>query len=467
VADSRADQYRAKRFLIEFSIGTASQEVESMDALETVRSSLKPLKEGFEELVHACSSSNYVLVGEASHGTHEFYEIRARLTRELIAHHGFHAVVVEADWPDANRIDRYMRGRSSDKAARDALAEFVRFPRWMWRNHVVSDFADWLRSHNAGRPNGAPEVGFYGMDLYSLHSSRSAVIKYLEQVDPDAARRARDRYGCFDHYGEDEQAYGMGTAYGVSESCEQAVVQQLVELQRRSWDYANRDGLLAQDEFFSAEQNARLVRNAEEYYRLMFKGRASTWNIRDQHMADTVHALSAHIERRYGSAKLVLWAHNSHLGDARYTDMARRREHNVGQLIRERYPNQTFIVGFTTYTGTVTAATNWDDDADTKRVRPGLPNSWETLFHEAGHPDFVLDLRGLRASKSLNTDRLERAIGVIYRPETERVSHYFNARLLEQFDAVIHVDTTRALEPLDRESMCTTEDMPETFPSGI
>ena len=438
-----------------------------MDALETVRSSARPLNEGFDGLVQACSAAGYVLIGEASHGTHEFYDIRARLTRELIARHGFHAVAVEADWPDAHRVNCYTRGRSSDKSAREALADFVRFPRWMWRNHVVSDFADWLRAHNADRPKGAPEVGFYGMDLYSLHSSRSAVIKYLEQVDPDAARRARDRYACFDHYGEDEQAYGMGSAYGVSESCEQAVVQQLVELQRRSWEYANRDGLIAEDEFFSAEQNARLVRNAEEYYRLMFRGRASTWNIRDQHLADTVHALASHIERRYGSAKLVLWAHNSHLGDARYTDMARRREHNVGQLIRERYPNETFLVGFTTWTGTVTAARNWGEDADTKQVRPGLPNSWETLFHETAPHDFILDLRNLRASKSLNTERLERAIGVIYRPETERVSHYFNARLVDQFDAVIHIDTTRALEPLDAESTCTTEDVPETFPSGV
>jgi erythromycin esterase-like protein len=338
----------------------------------------------------------------------------------------------------------------------------------MWRNRDVEEFVGWLHEHNRARAKGVAEVGFYGLDLYSLGASRAEVIRYLDKVDPDAARRARGRYACFDHFGEDEQAYGMAAGFGVSESCEQEVVQQLTELQRRSYEYMHRDGIVAEDDFFSAEQNARLVRNAEEYYRSMFRGRVSTWNLRDRHMAETLHSLAAWLERRFGYSKIVVWEHNSHLGDARATEMSRRGEYNVGQLVRQRYPAQTFLAGFTTYSGTVTAASDWGGEAQKKQVRPGLPGSWESLFHEAGTRDFLLTFKDDRVLASeLGQERLERAIGVIYRPETERMSHYFHARIAEQFDAVIHIEATRALEPLDRAADLAAEEVPETFPSGV
>jgi erythromycin esterase-like protein len=422
-----------------------------------------------DPLIHAVGNSSYVLIGEASHGTHEFYEIRAEITKRLIQERGFLAVAVEADWPDAHRIDRYVRARSRDTSPRQALSDFQRFPRWMWRNRDVENFIGWLRSYNDARANRLPEVGFYGLDLYSMNTSRAEVIRYLERIDPEAARRARERYSCFDHFGGDEQSYGMAAGFGASESCENEVVQQLTDLRRRAYEYMHRDGLVAEDDFFSAEQNARLVQNAEEYYRSMFRGRVSTWNLRDRHMAETLHALAAWLERRLGYSRIVVWEHNSHLGDARATEMSRRGEYNVGQLVRQRYPaGHTFNIGFTTYTGTVTAASDWGGEAETKVVRPGLPGSWEELFHQVGLPDFLLRFKENQPlSAHLAGERLERAIGVIYRPETERVSHYFRANITEQFDAVLHLDTTRAVEPLDATAAVVEEAVPETFPSGV
>ena len=406
-----------------------------------------------------------VLIGEASHGTHEFYEVRAEITKQLIKKKGFQAVAVESDWPDAQRVNRFVRGRGDDIMPVQALSEFVRFPRWMWRNTVVEEFVGWLREHN--RRSGA-DTGFFGLDLYSLYSSRAEVIRYLERVDANAAQRARARYACFDHFGGDPQAYGFAAGVNERDSCEEDVVQQLLDLQRKSWDYMHRDGRAAEDDFFSAEQNARLVRNAEEYYRSMYRGRVNTWNLRDRHMAETLHALMAWLDGRYGLSKIVVWEHNSHLGDARATDMSLRGEFNVGQLVRERYPGRSFHIGLTTYIGTVTAAWDWDGEAETKRVRPGLKGSWEELFHQTENPRFCLNFRNFPDLVSgLADERLERAIGVIYRPETERISHYFPCRIAEQFDAVIHLDETRALQPLDALSELTREEMPETYPSGV
>jgi erythromycin esterase-like protein len=292
------------------------------------------------------------------------------------------------------------------------------------------------------------------------------VVRYLERVDPAAARRARYRYGCFDHFGEDEQAYGYAAGLGISDSCEREVLQQLVELQRRTYEYIHRDGNIAEDDFFSAEQNARLVRNAEEYYRSMFRGRVSTWNLRDRHMAETLHALSAHLDRRFGRSKIAVWAHNSHLGDARATDMGKRGEWNLGQLVRDRYPNDSFSIGFTTYSGTVTAAQDWGDDPETMQVRPALPESYEALFHAANIPAFLLPLRSSNPLlAALQQESLERAIGVVYRPQTERLSHYFYAVLPNQFDALIHIDRTSALQPLEQHADPHREEVPETFPS--
>lgn len=413
----------------------------------------------FDALVERIGDARFVLIGEASHGTHEFYDVRARITRRLIAEKGFDAVAVEADWPDAYRVNRFVHRRGTDRSAEEALSGFERFPRWMWRNTVVANFIAWLRDFNANR---RLPCGFYGVDLYSLTSSRQAVIRYLEQVDPEAGRRARERYSCFDTYG-DPQTYGYSAAFDVSESCMEQAVQQLVELRSRSWDYMSRDGFVAEDEFFQAEQNARLVKNAEEYYRTMFDRRTSSWNLRDRHMADTLNALAAHLDRRAGRSKIVVWAHNSHLGDARATEMARRGELNLGQLTREAFRHETVLIGFTTYTGTVMAADEWDGVGKVKTVRPGMPASYEEFLHRKRTGDYYLMLeKGL-----LPEQLLERAIGVIYRPETERWSHYFEARVAEQFDALIHMDHTRAVEPLPVSSQAPVKEVPETFPSGV
>jgi erythromycin esterase-like protein len=335
----------------------------------------------------------------------------------------------------------------------------------MWRNADVLDFVGWLRDHNEA-PADSNKVGFFGLDLYSLHTSIAAVLEYLADVDPPAAERARHRYACFDHFGEDPQTYGYATASGLAESCEDAVVQQLLELRRRAGDYARRDGRVAEDQFFVAEQNARLARNAEAYYRSMFRGRASSWNLRDTHMTETLEALDRHIGRRVSRPKLVVWAHNSHLGDARATQMGEGGELNVGQLVRQRWGAESFLVGFTTYEGTVTAATDWDGLAERKRVRPGRPDSYEALFHDANADNYLLLMRGdPRLSRVLQEPMLERAIGVIYRPETERMSHYFEASISRQFDAVLHFDHTRAVEPLERSSLWVPDEAPHTFPS--
>jgi len=312
------------------------------------------------------------------------------------------------------------------------------------------------------------KVGFYGLDLYSLHASMGAVLGYLDKVDPEAARRARYRYACFDHFGEDTQAYGYAATVGMTPGCEDEVVRQLVEMRQRAADYAERDGRIARDEYFFAEQNARLVRNAERYYRAMFQGRVSSWNLRDTHMAETLDALARFLESEAREPKIVVWAHNSHLGDARATELGGAGELNLGQLVRQKSGEEAILLGFTTYTGSVTAASDWDAPAEMKRVRPGLRGSYEAIFHDVAIPNFSLDLRrDSDAARALSEPRLERAIGVIYRPDTERSSHYFSARLPQQFDVVIHFDETRAVEPLERNSEWVGEEAPETYPSAL
>ena len=420
----------------------------------------------YEPLMELVGNSRFTLLGEASHGTHDFYHTRAQITQWLIKEKGYSAVAVEADWPDAHRVNRYVQGRSDDADAVEALGSFKRFPTWMWRNTDVVEFVAWLREYNDDLPEGSRKVGFYGLDLYSLHASARAVLDFLDKVDPEAAQRARYRYACFEHFGEDTQAYGYAARFGLSKSCEDEVVNQLVEMQKRAADLANRDGHLDPDAFFIAEQNARLVANAERYYRSMFESQIGSWNLRDQHMVETLDALVNHLGAR--SAKVALWAHNSHLGDARATQMGASGELNVGQLVRQRHGEDTVLVGFTTHTGTVTAASNWDGPAERKRVRAALSGSYESLFHAAGVSNFLLILRGATwLSGVLNQEMLERAIGVIYLPESERVSHYFQARLANQFDAVIHLDETRAVEPLERTSQWEAGEFSETYPFAV
>ncbi len=419
-----------------------------------------------DQVFSLVGDASFVLIGEASHGTHEFYQSRAKITERLIESKGFNAVAVEADFPDAYRVNRYVRGSGKDRSAEEALADFKRFPLWMWRNSVVMDFVEGLRTRNAGMSQDST-VGFYGIDLYSLHASMDAVLSYLEKTDPEAAGRARYRYSCFEAFGDDPQHYGYAASYDLSRSCEDEAVRQLSEIQRRASDYLNRDGFVARDEYFFAEQNARLVRNAEEYYREMFRGRVSSWNLRDRHMTETIVALAAHLETLQQKPKIVVWAHNSHLGDASATEMGARGEWNVGQLMRSKFPDQTVNIGFTTYTGTVTAATNWDDPASLKKVNEGLDGSFESLFHRTGRKNFFLDLRNADVREALGDPMLERAIGVIYRPETERASHYFNAVMPNQFDGLIHFDTTTGIEPIDTVSSWSHVDAPKTFPAGL
>lgn len=429
---------------------------------------LQPLNGGagdYDRLLDLIGDAPIVMIGEASHGTHDFYRERARITRRLIEEKGFRAVAVEADWPDAYRVNRYLHGATEDGDAEEALGGFRRFPTWMWRNAEVLDFVGWTREHNR-RADPGEEASFFGLDLYSLQSSTAAVIDYLESVDPAAAVRARRRYGCFEDFGGDQE-YGRAVTFGISESCRRGVVEQLVELRRSAEAYLRRDGIAAEDEQFYAEQNARVVVGAEEYYRAMFAAPTETWNLRDRHMSDTLERLDAHLARHGVMPKIVVWEHNSHIGDARMTEMGRRGELNLGQLTRERRPQETFLIGFTTYTGTVTAASAWDAPAERKFVRPALPESFEALFHSLGEPRFMLDLAAPAAADELLHPRLERAIGVIYRPETERQSHYFVARLAAQFDALIHIDETRAVEPLERTGGWALGEPPETYPSAL
>jgi erythromycin esterase-like protein len=425
----------------------------------------EPAPDGFGSLLERVGDAALVLIGEASHGTHEFYAARAELTKALILRNGFNLVAVEADWPDAYRANRWVRHASVDGDAEAALGDFTRFPRWMWRNRDVVAFLDWLRGHNQSL-NDRSRVGFYGLDLYSLHTSIDMVLAYLDKVDPTAAARARYRYACFEDFAEDSQAYGYAATVGLSRSCEDDVVTQLVELRRRAAEYASRDGRVAADEYFFAEQNARLVRNAEEYYRAMFGGRVESWNLRDTHMMETLRALLTHVSQISGRSRAIVWAHNSHLGDARATQMGDGGELNLGQLVREAYGDKAYAIGFTTHAGTVTAASNWDDPGERKRVRPSLRGSYERLFHDVGMERFALTLDDAQTRAALAAPRLERAIGVIYRPETERLSHYVRARLPEQFDAVLHIDETHAVKPLEAWSR-DEADVPETFPSAL
>jgi erythromycin esterase-like protein len=427
--------------------------------------SVSAARQDYDPLMELIGNSRVVLLGEASHGTHDFYQCRAKITKWLIREKGFTAVAIEGDWPDAHRVNRFIKGRGKDSDAVEALGSFERFPAWMWRNTDVVEFVGWLREYNETLSKGAAPIGFYGLDLYSLHASARAVLEFLDRVDPEAARRARYRYSCFEHFGEDTQAYGYAARFGLSKSCENEAVSQLMEMQKRAADLARRDGHLDPDAFFIAEQNARVVRDAERYYRGMFGSQIESWNLRDRHMFETLEALVSHLGSK---AKVVIWAHNSHVGDARATEMGSAGEFNIGQLARQKYGKDATLVGFTTYAGTVTAASNWDAPAERKAVRPALEESYEALLHATGVPRFMINLREPdELSQLLHQPRLERAIGVVYLPQSERVSHYFQAHLADQFDAVIHLDETRAVEPLERSSEWEAGEVPETYPFAV
>ncbi|HEX8239210.1 MAG TPA: erythromycin esterase family protein [Allosphingosinicella sp.] len=434
-----------------------------MTVPELIAASAEPLPEpendAFAEAFDRFADARIVLLGESSHGTSEFYRARAAITRRLVERHGFNIVAVEADWPDAASIDRYVRHRPRREGEE---AAFERFPTWMWRNTDVDALVGWLRDHNRGRRH-EEMTGFYGLDLYNLGASIRAVIDFLAEADPQAARLARERYGCLSPWSRDPAAYGRLAVTQGFAFCEVGAVQMLTDLMKRRMDCLSPEC----DEWLDAAANARLIKNAEAYYRVMYYGSAESWNLRDTHMFETLCQL---LEAKGPSSKAVVWAHNSHIGNAAHTEMGQVREElNIGQLVKERFGHEARLIGFGTHEGTVAAATDWDEPMEVKRVRPSLPGSYERLCHDSGVPRFLLDLReGVDSNdavvEALLEPRLERFIGVIYRPETERWSHYSEAVLPNQFDAWVWFDETSAVTPLGQEPR-TGED--ETYPFGL
>ncbi len=400
------------------------------------------------------ANARVVLIGEASHGTSEFYRARAAITRRLVERHGFTIIAAEADWPDAAKIDRYVRHQQPPTWVEEG---FKRFPTWMWRNQEVADFTHWLRGHNKAL---APEerVEFRGLDVYSLGSSIREVLDYLDHVDPQAARAARTRYGCLSPWHEEPAIYGHNVMLG-QPSCEDAVVEQLRALLDQRLEYLAKDG----GSFFNAEQNARVVLAAEQYYRAMYQGSVNSWNLRDRHMFDTLRAL---LDHRGDDAKAIVWAHNSHIGNAAATSMGWGGEFNIGELCRTAFGSDAVLIGMATDRGEVAAADNWDEPMQIKQVRPSRPDSWEQLFLQTGIAASLTSWRdNAQLRQALATPRLERAIGVIYRPATERQSHYFQAILSEQFDALIWLEQTRAVTPIGPQQI-DDEIVPDTYPFG-
>jgi len=446
------------------SAAAAGRPCKADDADEKLRVEIADACEPFNSLesvdlgplLKRIGEAKLVLIGEASHGTSEFYKMRSRITSELIATKNFKLVAIEGDWPDAARIDHYVRHFDYPPSEWTA---FARFPTWMWRNNEVRVFIDWLRLHNA-RIALDERVAFHGLDLYSLYSSIRSILKYLDEVDPAVASLARQRYGCLTPWQADPATYGRAALTGSYRSCEKEVVNMLMELSGKHRDYAEHDG----ERFLDAVQNARLVANAERYYRVMYYGSRESWNLRDTYMFETLKLLQGF---HRPDNKAIVWAHNSHVGNAAATEMSARGETNIGQLCREEFGDSVYSIGFGTDSGTVAAASDWDGPMEIKEVQPSQRGSYERLFHDVGLPAFLLGLRHISSSSlrdALSKPRLERAIGVIYRPETELASHYFQATLPQQFDEYVWIDRTEAVHPF---ATAELEGLPDTYPFGL
>jgi protein-L-isoaspartate(D-aspartate) O-methyltransferase len=443
--DLKAPQIREPRLSLPQMIARAAEDLPAID------------EAAFGAAFDRFSHRRVVLLGEATHGTSEFYRARAAITRRLIERHGFTIVAVEADWPDASQLNRYVKGLPQEAGS---PPPFQRFPIWMWRNAEVADFIDWLRTHNDGAAQDSAKAGFYGLDLYNMSGSIAAVLSYLDKVDPKAAAVARERYGCLTPWQNEPSTYSRAALYSGYRDCEDDVVSQCRELLQRSLESAGKDG-----DLLDAAQSARLVASAEKYYRMMYLGGAETWNLRDRHMFETLELL----RRSLGpDSKAVVWAHNSHIGDARHTDMGiMRGELNLGQLCRERFGEEGALIGFGTHSGKVTCASDWDGDMEIKDVRPSLSDSVERACHDSGKASFLLDFTGDEELRTaLEKARPERFIGVVYRPETERLSHYMGSSLSRQFDAFVWFDRTSPVTPLAKRALAENA-VPDTYPFGL
>ena len=446
-SETRPAPRRARRTSETELIASISKHAEPFDSLRTAV---------LDNLMARIGDARIVLLGEASHGTAEFYRMRDRISRALIEWKGFNIVAVEADWPDAARVDHYVRHVEYPPSEWTA---FARFPTWMWRNEEVRSFVDWLRVHNADLPN-KERTAFHGLDLYSLNNSITAVLNYLESVDPDTANVARARYGCLTPWQSDPATYGHAALTETFKTCEQDVLRMLSDLLHKQQAYALHDG----ERFLDAVQNARLVADAEKYYRIMYYGSRASWNLRDRHMFETLETL---LDFRGPDSKAIIWAHNSHIGDASATEMGLRGEFNIGQLCRERFGRQAYAIGFGTNTGTVAAASNWDETMQVMNVNPAMDGSYELLCHETGLASFLLNLgprQAMEIREGLTRKRLERAIGVIYRPKTEYASHYFEAELPKQFDEYVWFDRSSAVTPFSTHAI---KGFPDTYPFGL
>ncbi|KAF0973399.1 hypothetical protein FDP41_008103 [Naegleria fowleri] len=444
----------------------------------------------YDKLIKAVGNAQIVLIGEASHGTHEFYKHRAEITKRLIEEKGFNCVAAEADFPDCFQLNQYVRNITHGSSSEEALSGFKRFPTWMWRNTPTKEFLEWLCEYNKKFESIKEKVGFYGLDLYSSDRSMHAVLEYLDSTDPEAAMQARKDYECMRNYIENKRSSSFFSK--LKKDCQEKVMKVLLDLQSRTRDFFENDKSVSEeDRLFCAVQNALVVKNAEKYYRAMFLD--GSWNIRDSHFFETLQEILKYYEKTYErQAKVVIWAHNSHVGDASQTDKINRigREINIGRLCRENFPLQkVYIIGFSTYTGSVTAADNWNEDPQYKKVNPGMKGSIEELCFRAtqhqGVDNFLLLFRDNSATaassatgasdividkelvEALAKTREERAIGVIYRPHTERASHYFGAKVSKQFDALIHFNVTRAVHPLDTQHEWAKKELEETYPFGL
>ncbi len=417
-------------------------------------------EKAYENILNEIGNAQIVLLGEATHGTKEFYEMRAEISKKLITEKNFNAITIEGDWPDAYQINNFITDDNFSDP-KESLSVFNRFPTWMWQNTEILKLIIWLKDFNKEKKE---KINFFGLDLYSMYKSVDVIISYLEKVDAKAADEAKYYYSCFEQFRRDPQAYGYYVFSQLSESCQNEVIQELKNLENLQWKLI-KEKKISQDDSFYLMQNAKVVKNSEIYYRSLYINEVNNWNLRDSHMMETLEEIIKYYNKKgIKKPKIIVWAHNSHIGNSAFTQMSLQEEFNIGQLVKEKFNNNSFSLGFTTYNGTVSAASNWDNPVERKIIRNALPESYEFLFHQIGIANFLLILN---EKNLIPKNLLERAIGVVYMPQTERMSHYFYADLENQFDAVIHCDKTTALEPLEKTSKWIDGEVPETYPSGL